>query len=124
MIARALSPGAGRACALDAIVAAVLAVALFLPGAGARADPAQTATGTIRNFECADNCYLTIRTKTGLTTALCEATACRPWFENQKIPQKLIGRRVAVTIGVGKQVNGNYEVVGTFPAFKTLTFVK
>lgn len=124
MSARPLSPDAGHAFALDAIFAAILAGALILPGAGVLADPAKTTTGTIRKFECGDNCYLTIRTKTGQTTALCEAPACRAWFENQKIPQKMIGRRVTVTVGVGNQVNGNYEVVGTFPAFKTLTFVK
>lgn len=113
-----------RAPAVCAAFFASLAVAVVPPVTGARAGPAQTITGTIRKFECADNCYLTIGTKTGPVTALCEAKACRPWFENQKIPQKMIGRRVTATVGVGKQVNGNYEVVGTFAAFKALVFVK
>jgi hypothetical protein len=100
------------------------AAVLLASSAAGRAEPARWISGTIQKFECGDNCYLTLRTKSGTTTALCEAKACRPWFENQKIPQKLIGRHVKATVGVGKQVDGNYDVVGTFASFKSLVFVK
>ncbi len=103
--------------------AIALAVVLGSPCAVGQAEPARIISGTIRKFECGDNCYLTIRTKSGDTTALCEAKACRPWFENQKMPKKLLGRRVKATVGVGKQFDGNYDVVGTFPSFKLLDFV-
>lgn len=88
------------------------------------ATSAKTLTGVITKFECGDNCYLTIRTKTGEETGLCEAKQCVPWFENQAMPKKFIGKRVTVTTGIGKQFDGNYDVVGHTTSFKTMTFVK
>jgi hypothetical protein len=81
-------------------------------------------TGAITRFECGDNCYLTIDTGAGEKTGLCEAKACAPWFENQEMPKKFIGKRVTVTVGTGKQYDGNYTVVGRTTAFKKLEFEK
>jgi hypothetical protein len=81
-------------------------------------------TGVIKKFECGDNCYLTIETGGGEETGLCEAKPCIPWFENQKMPKKFVGRKVKVTTGIGKQVDGNYDVVGHTLSFKKLEFVK
>jgi len=89
-----------------------------------QAAPAKTLSGVITKFECGDNCYLTIRTKTGEETGLCEAKQCIPWFENQAMPKKFIGRRVTVTTGIGKQFDGNYDVVGHMTSFKTMTIQK
>lgn len=102
---------------------------LLLACVGANAAPAKKAsskvlTGAITKFECGDNCYLTIRTTRGEETGLCEAKPCIPWFENQEMPKKFLGRRVKVTTGIGRQVDGNYDVVGHTTSFKTLTFVK
>ncbi len=85
----------------------------------------KNATGTIKAFECGDNCYLTIRTKTGSDiTALCVAKACLPWNELAAIPQKLIGRHVRVTIGTGQQYDGSGNLMGEFPSFKHVTVLK
>lgn len=100
-------------------------VAVILWGAGAMAsETSRTLTGVIRKFECGDNCYLTIKTSAGEKTGLCEAKACIPWFENQKMPKKFPGRKVRVTTGIGKQFDGNYDVVGHTTSFKKLDFVK
>lgn len=109
---RQISTALSLALACSAIAAA--------PALGAL----KTLTGVIVKFECGDNCYLTIRTKTGEETGLCEAKACIPWFENQKMPKAFIGKRVKAATGIGKQFDGNYDVVGHTLSFKTLTFVK
>ncbi len=80
--------------------------------------------GAIRKFECGDNCYLTIRTAKGEETGLCEAKACVPWFEEQKMPRAMIGRKVKVTTGTGVQRDGAGNVMGKTTSFKTLDFVK
>jgi hypothetical protein len=100
---------------------------VFLACSTACAAPAGGATktlaGKIVKFECGDNCYLTIRTEKGEETGLCEAKLCVPWFENQAMPKKFIGRKVLATTGVGKQVDGNYNVVGQSLSFKKLEFL-
>jgi hypothetical protein len=99
--------------------------ATSLPGeAGEKKAVPKILTGVIKKFECGDNCYLTIATSGGEETGLCEAKACVPWFENQTMPKKFIGKKVMVTTGVGKQVDGNYTVVGQTLSFKKLEFVK
>jgi hypothetical protein len=86
--------------------------------------PGQTLAGRIKKFECGDNCYLTITTPTGDVDGLCSAKVCVPWFENQKMPSRMIGKKVVVTTGMDKQVDGNYDVVGRYLSFKKITFVK
>lgn len=87
-------------------------------------DAPKKLTGVITKFECGDNCYLTIRTRTGEETGLCEARQCVPWFENQAMPKRFVGKRVTVTTGIGKQFDGNYDVVGHTTSFKAMTFGK
>lgn len=106
-----------------------LAVAALLPVLLAALAPcasaAQSVTGTIRKFECGDNCYLTIKVKRGKElTGLCTADACRPWNEQAAMPRKLIGRKVLVTLGTGQQVDGSGNVMGDFTAFTKIEFVK
>ncbi len=84
----------------------------------------KTLEGTIRKFECGDNCYLTIRTEKREETGLCEAKACVPWFEKQKMPRSFVGKKVRVTTGSGVQRDASGEVRGKMTAFKTLDFVK
>jgi len=86
--------------------------------------PGQTLTGRIKKFECGDNCYLTITTPGGDVNALCSARACTPWFENQKMPARMIGRKVMVKTGMGKQFDGAGDVAGHYPAFEIITFIK
>jgi hypothetical protein len=91
--------------------------AAFIAISPATAAP-KSVRGTIIGYECGDNCYLTIKTKTGKEiTALCAADGCQAWNEQASIPEKLIGRSVKVTIGVGQQVDGAGKEMGEFPAF-------
>ena len=61
-----------------------------------------TLHGSIKSFECGDNCYLTILTEKGAeVVGLCVAKECTPWNENAQIPKNLIGKTVVVTVGVG-----------------------
>lgn len=92
--------------------------------AGSAAKPGQTLVGRIKKFECGDNCYLTITTPKGDVAALCSATVCIPWFANQKMPSRMIGKKVVVRTGMDKQFDGNYDVAGHYLAFKTITFAR
>jgi hypothetical protein len=85
----------------------------------------KTTTGRIVRFECGDNCYLVIKTKAGKElTGLCIAKTCRPWNDVVEMPAKYVGRRVSVTLGTGQQVDGNGDVVGEFPSFTEVKFLK
>jgi hypothetical protein len=66
--------------------------------------------GKIKAFDCGDNCYLTIATKSGDEVGLCVAPECEPWNADAVIPDKLIGRAVEATIGIGERYDGS----GTF----------
>lgn len=103
---------------------AMSAVLAISAAASAKDAAPKTLTGAIRKFECGDNCYLTIETAEGEKTGLCEARPCVPWFENQTMPKKFIGRKVRVTTGIGKQFDGNYDVVGRTLSFRKMEFVK
>lgn len=84
----------------------------------------RTIEGTIRKFECGDNCYLTIKTAKAEETGLCEAKACAPWFEKQKMPRSMIGKKVKVTTAIGVQRDASGKAMGKMTSFKTLDFVK
>ena len=100
------------------IAAAVLAA---LPAAAA----GRKVAGTIKSYECGDNCYLTIKSKSGKEiTALCAAVGCTAWNEQAAMPEKFIGRQVQVTIGVGKQYDGAGNLMGDFPAFTRVVVAK
>ena len=111
------------------IATATAAERLDRPGSPAVASqPRRAATktleGTIRKFECGDNCYLTIKTAKSEETGLCEAKACAPWFEKQKMPRSFVGKKVRVTTGTGVQRDGSGKTMGKTTSFKTLDFVK
>ena len=84
----------------------------------------KTLEGAIRKFECGDNCYLTIKTAKGEETGLCEAKACEAWFEKQKMPRSMIGKKVKVTTTTGVQRDASGNAMGKMTSFKTLDFVK
>ncbi|HVX79825.1 MAG: hypothetical protein ACTHOR_10595 [Devosia sp.] len=99
---------------------ALLLVTLMAPAAPA----AGTKTGRITGFECGDNCYLTIQPSKGApVTALCAAKACAAWNAATTIPKRLIGKRVRVSIGNGRQYDASGNDMGPFPSFETLEFV-
>jgi hypothetical protein len=97
------------------------AIVSSLPAAAA----GKKAAGIITNFECGDNCYLTIKTEGGREiTALCAARNCAAWNEQAEMPEKFMGRQVQVTIGVGEQYDGAGNLMGDFPAFTRMVVGK
>ncbi len=79
-------------------------------------------TGIIKSYECGDNCYLTITTDKGEElTALCAADACGAWNEQAEMPADLIGKKVEVSVGSGKQYDGAGNEMGDFPSFTKVT---
>lgn len=85
---------------------------------------ARTITGTIKGYECGDNCYLTITDRKGKDhDGLCSATACSKWNEKASMPKRFIGKRVRVSVGRGKQYDASGTVMGRMDAFKKITFL-
>ena len=83
------------------------------------------AAGRIVSYECGDNCYLPIKTSGGReVTALCAAKGCAAWNEQAEMPKRYTGRRVQVSIGVGKQYDGSGNLMGDFPAFTKMVVGK
>ncbi len=78
--------------------------------------PAPTLSGVIKSFECGDNCYLVITTDKGEEmSGLCVAKACQPWNDKVAIPKRLIGAKVTVTVGEGRQYDGSRYRHGAVP---------
>lgn len=100
---------------------AAFALSALIAGSAAFAkDKAEV--GTIKAYECGDNCYLTITTAKGEElTALCAADACNPWNEQAEMPLEMIGRKVEVVVGSGKQYDGAGNEMGDFPSFTKVT---
>lgn len=81
-------------------------------------------TGTIRGFECGDNCYLTIvDRKKAEQVGLCSAPECESWNEQTVMPSRYKGKRVTVTVGQGQQVDDSGNVMGEMMAFKKIKFL-
>lgn len=92
--------------------------ALVLPmPAGAETRKGERLAGVIESFECGDNCYLTIVSRGRKITGLCVAKACQPWNEAAEMPRHLVGRKVTVVQGIGKQFDGAGNEMGDFPSF-------
>lgn len=83
-----------------------------------------TLEGVIAGYECGDNCYLTLRDTAGKEHGgLCTASVCQPWNDNAEMPQSFIGRPARVTVGKGKQYDGNGKVMGTTDAFLKIEWI-
>jgi hypothetical protein len=81
-------------------------------------------TGTVRGFECGDNCYLTIVDRKKIEqVGLCAAPECESWNEQTVMPSRYMGKRVTVTVGQGQQVDDSGNVMGEMMAFKKIKFL-
>ncbi len=81
--------------------------------------------GTISDFECGDNCYLTITDNRGKERiGLCLASLCNSWTALQVMPARYKGKRVKVTIGKGTQFDGGDNVIGRMDAFTNIQFTE
>ncbi|MBB1073094.1 hypothetical protein HUU62_01525 [Rhodoferax sp. 4810] len=69
--------------------------------------------GVISEYECGDNCYLTIIKSNGKEhTGLCTAALCQKWNENAEMPVKFKGQKVRITVGKEFQYDGSGNVAG------------
>lgn len=87
----------------------------------------KTLVGTISDFQCGDNCYLTIVDNKGYqhsalcaTDPLCEKlmTATGDNLGGYK------GKKVKVTVGQGKQVDGSGTLIDTMDEFVKIQLIK
>lgn len=88
--------------------------------------PTKILEGTITDYECGDNCYLTITDKKGKEhIGLCAARPlCTKWNAEAIMPERYKGRSVKVTIAKGRLLTGAGDVAGTMDAFTTLQFTE
>ncbi|CCV11097.1 hypothetical protein [Mesorhizobium sp. STM 4661] len=81
-------------------------------------------TGTIRDFECGDNCYLTIVDRKKVEqVGLCSAPECESWNNQTAMPSRYKGKRVTVTVGQGQQVDDSGNVMGEMMSFTKIRFL-
>lgn len=94
--------------------------------AASKPKPAKTITGTINDFESADNFYLTIVDPQGKRhTALCLADLCEEFM--MAADENLggyKGKKVRVTLGTGQQVDGSGQIMGAMEAFTQIELLK
>jgi hypothetical protein len=103
---------------------AFASVALIVQCAIAGEMKSRTIEGKIKSFGCGDNCYLTISTPYGGDiVGLCVARECGPWNFFSKIPKEYLGKKVAVTVGVGDRIDGSGDLVDRAIAFTSVTFL-
>jgi hypothetical protein len=112
------------------MLACCAAAAVVLAPVGAQAksvkpkSPKKSFVGAIVEFECGDNCYLTLEGKDGRRLrGLCRAKACDPWGEEGALPANLKGKRVEAALGQGDQIDGNGAIAGRMLSFTRLRFL-
>lgn len=100
---------------------------LNIAAAEAKKSAAKTLVGTISDFQCGDNCYLTIVDNKGYqhsalcaTDPLCEKlmTATGDNLGGYK------GKKVKVSVVQGKQVDGSGTVMDTMDEFVNIKLIK
>ena len=85
----------------------------------------RTIEGTISDYSCGDNCYLTITDKREKKhDGLCTAPLCSKWNDETVMPKKYKGKRVRVTIGKGTRYDGSGNVVDKYNAFIKIQLLK
>jgi hypothetical protein len=81
--------------------------------------------GTIRSYECGDNCYLTVVDSAEKEhSGLCAASLCRSWNKAAAMPKSFIGKRVRVTIEKGNQYDAAGNIRGAFDAFSQIRLLQ
>lgn len=82
-------------------------------------------TGKISEFQCGDNCYLTITDPVGKPhVALCAAPECEEWNREGQMPASFRGKSVEAKINHdGIQLDGEGTEVGRFDAVEKLSFL-
>jgi len=85
----------------------------------------RTLEGQIVEFQCGDNCYLTIKTTGGKEeSGLCAARECKNWVEKAEMPISFVGKRVRVTLGTGAQLDANGNVARHMASFDSIQFLR
>jgi hypothetical protein len=92
---------------------------------GQKAKTVRTIEGTISEYSCGDNCYLTITDKKGKKhEGLCAAPLCSKFNETTEMPKKYKGKRVKVTVGKGKRFDGGGNFMDNYDAFIKIQILK
>ncbi len=78
----------------------------------------KTVIATIVDYECGDNCYLTVVDDKGNQhVGLCAAPLCDEWNANATMPDSFKGKKIRFVIGKGQQFDGGGNLMGTTDAF-------
>src|SRR5262245_8023963 len=105
-------------------ITVALSIGLLVATAYAASKP-RTIEGRITNYDCGDNCYLTITDSKGAEhTGLCEAPQCKAWNDRAGMPSNQKGKRVRVTVRRGAQRNAAGEIMDHMDAFTRIEYPK
>ncbi len=100
------------------ILLAVLSILQSGNVAAKKINKNKTVVATIVNYECADNCYLTVTDAKGQQrTGLCVAPLCDSWNAEASMPENFKGKKVRFVLGKGQQLDGGGNLMGTTDAF-------
>jgi hypothetical protein len=109
------------------LIISCLAIAGFLAApdqALGQTKPIRVIVGTISDYECGDNCYLTIVDSKGKKHhGLCAAAVCNAWNDVTSMPRRFIGMKVRATVGKRNRYDGGGDVVDRYDAFTTILFL-
>lgn len=84
-----------------------------------------TLTGTILDYECGDNCYLTIKDEQGAEhVALCTAPQCDSWNEVSTMPKSFLKKKIQVTLGRAKQYDSAGNEMGEMDSFDSIMLLE
>src|SRR4029453_15297780 len=104
----------------------IIALSLgFLVTTAHAANKPRTIEGRITDYDCGDNCYLTITDSKGAkNTGLCEAPQCDAWRGRGRMPSNQKGKSVRVTVRRGAQRNAEGEIMDYMDAFTRIEYSK
>ena len=88
-----------------------------------RAPKSWTTTARLVGFECGDNCWLSVKDARGRReSVLCNAPQCERWMSLGTLPKRLVGKRVKMSMRMGKAMSGDV-VMAESPEVFRLEFV-
>lgn len=81
--------------------------------------------GVISDYECGDNCYLTIKDIKGKEhTGLCGASMCQKWNDSGDMPEEFKGKKVKITVGRGFRYDGEGHALDKMDLFNKIVLLK
>lgn len=106
-------------------LAALAASSALAAAPASKSKPASwTMDARLAGFECGDDCWLKVKDLRGRADSiLCNAPQCEAWMQAGRLPKALAGRKVRMTLRMGKAMSGDV-VMAESPQVTRMVFLK